>query len=414
MEEVFIIDKDKVIEDIIETEEVVETHHNSQSRDFGWESLASVEQSRQNEIISEIYELMSNPDETKFKALKAEWESLPSEGPDSAVELRYQKGLETYDRRSEQIAVAINIKKDLVNRAEMLKDNENFQTTARELQDLQKKWREAGFAGKSIDQDLWTRFREANDYFFERRSKHFDEMNAQRGVAAELKEAIILEVEEIHESDDWKNTSRMMNELMNRWKKAGFAGREIDDELWARFNGPRQAFYARQSAHFDAMRLEQDKARAAKEKIIEEVRDILSLQNLSEHKAKMDAKFEEWKGAGHSGRENEASLWSIFKALQDEFFTNMKNEMALTSEERRNVMEEDLERLNVRIAALENLNDMIEIKLDTLENPSLSVAEQEKNKEEIEQLKKSKEDNSEKLDAYHDELKRIEKTLNTL
>ena len=42
------------------------------------------------------------------------------------------------------------------------------------------------------------------------------------------------------------------------------------------------------------------------------------------------------------------------------------------------------------IELLYAMNNMIEIKLDTLENPSLSVAEQEKNKEEIEQLKKSK------------------------
>ncbi len=211
------MDKEKINEEIIETEEVVETRA-PQSRDFGWESLASVEQSRQNEIISEIYDLMSNPDEDKFKALKLEWSSLPSEGSESAVELRYQKGLETYLRRSEQISQAIAVKKDLVNRAEQLKVNDNFQSTARELQELQKKWREAGFAGKDIDQDLWARFREANDLFFERRSKHFDEMNDLRGKAKDLKEAIIKEVEEVYESDDWKQTSRVLNELMNRWK----------------------------------------------------------------------------------------------------------------------------------------------------------------------------------------------------
>lgn len=407
------MDKDKVNEEIIETEEVVETRE-PVARDFGWESLASVEQSRQNEIISEIYDLMSNPDEDKFKALKAEWLSLPSEGSESAVEVRYQKGLETYNKRSEQINKAIEIKKDLVNRAEQLKVNENFQATAHELQELQKKWREAGFAGKNLDQELWVRFREANDHFFERRSKHFDEMNEQRGVAKEAKEALILEVEAIYTSDEWKKTSRAMNELMNRWKKSGFAGRDVDDELWARFNGPRQAFFARQSAHFDAMKAEHDAARTIKEKIIEDVREILSHANLSAHKAQMDQKFEEWKSAGHSGRDNESKLWPIFKGLQDEFFTNMKNEMAHTSEERRNILEEDLQRLDIRIAALDNLNDLIDIKLENLENPSLSVSEQERHKEEIAQLRQAREDNMTKLDEYHNELSRIENTLRKL
>lgn len=407
------MDKEKVSEEIIETEEVVETRA-PQTRDFGWESLASVEQSRQNEIISEIYDLMSNPDEDKFKALKAEWSDLPSEGPDSAIEQRYQKGLETYARRSDQISQAIEVKKDLLNRAEQLKVNENFQTTARDLQDLQKKWREAGFAGKELDQDLWTRFREANDFFFERRSKHFDEMNEQRDKAKELKEGLIVEVEAIYESSDWKNTSRALNELMNRWKKAGFAGRDVDDELWARFNGPRQKFYDRQSAHFDEMHKEQDRAREIKEGIIEDVRGILSNPNLSEHKAEMDKKFEDWKQAGHSGRENEPGLWTTFKALQDEFYTNMKNEIELSSEERRNVLEEDLERLDVRIAALDNLNNLIEIKLEQLDNPALSVTEQERHVDEIAQLKQSRDDNNAKLDEYHDEVSRIEKSLSQL
>ena len=73
------MDKDKVIEDIIETEEVVETHHNSQSRDFGWESLASVEQSRQNEIISEIDRELSS----KSKYFST-WEKYKENHPEVA------------------------------------------------------------------------------------------------------------------------------------------------------------------------------------------------------------------------------------------------------------------------------------------------------------------------------------------
>ncbi len=162
------------------------------------------------------------------------------------------------------------------------------------------------------------------------------------------------------------------------------------------------------------MRQEQDTARAAKESIIEAVRTILSNANLSESKAEMDKKFEEWKQAGHSGRNNETSLWATFKGLQDEFYTNLKNEIALSSEERRNVLEEDLERLDIRIAALDNLNDMIAIKLEHLENPSLSQTEKDKHVEEITQLKQSREDNHTKLDEYHDEVNRIENTLNRL
>ena len=390
---------------------VLDTHRSS-SRDFGWESLASVEQSRQNEIISEIYDLMSNPSDEKMKALKAEWSGLPAEPEGSGVEARYLKAIETYDRRSENILGAYQTKKDLVNRAKQLETNDNFQSTARELQQMQKDWRQAGFSGKDNEETLWAEFRASNDVFFERRNKHFEEMNEKRDEAKALKEALILEVEEIKDSSDWKNTSREMNQLMNRWKKAGFAGRDVDDALWARFNGPRQEFYQRQSGHFDELNTQYDEAKTKKEAIIEKVRAILNDGNYAGNRSNMDALFAEWKEVGHSGRKNEPELWATFKGLQDEFFENLKNTESHNMEERREVMSEDLERLDVRISALQNLNDMIEVKLQNLANPSLAESVKEANREEVEQLNSSFDDNKAKLDEYEKERSRISRSLN--
>lgn len=392
--------EDKYEEELVEDIETEYRPRRNRS-EFGWESLASIEQSRQNEIISEIYDMMSNPNDDKFKALKAEWTQLPVDAED--VVARYEKAVETYESRSENIEKAYRIKKDLLNQAEMLKDNNNFRDTANKLKDLQTQWREAGFAGKDQDQDLWNAFRAANDVFFERRKAHFEEMNELRGQAKALKEALIEEVKEISGSTDWKHTSREMNELMNRWKKAGFAGRDLDDQLWEVFNNERQVFYAAQKVHFDALNAQYDEARKGKEALVEKAEALLSEANFLEKRAEMDALFEEWKTLGHSGRAHESKLWSAFKGAQDAFYTGFKSAEASDFETRRYVMEEEVERLDVRISALENLNDMIDIKLEALRNPALSVAEQENNKEEIEQLEASKASNNENLEKYYAE-----------
>lgn len=400
-------------EDIIKDDLVEDNDREYEPRrnrsDFGWESLASIEQSRQNEIISEIYDMMSNPNEEKFKALKAEWTQLPVDSED--VVARYEKAIETYESRAGNIENALRIKKDLLNQAEMLKDNKNFRDTANKLKDLQTQWKAAGFAGKQNDQDLWISFRAANDYFFERRNEHFVEMNEQRGEAKALKEALIAEVKEISGSTDWRNTSNAMNDLMSRWKKAGFAGRDTDDELWEEFNTERQKFYAAQKVHFDELNAKYDEARAKKEILVEKAVALVESANFLVDKATMDALFEEWKAAGHSGRAHESKLWDAFKGAQDAFYTGFKSAESQDFETRRYILEEEVERLDVRINALENLNEMIDIKLEALNNPSLSESEKEANKEEIAQLEASKESNISNLNDYYNEQNELNKRL---
>lgn len=395
-------------EDLIEEEEQEFRPRRGRS-DFGWESLASIEQSRQNEIISEIYDMMSNPNDEKVKALKAEWTHLPVDSED--VVARYEKAIEMYESRSENIENAYRIKKDIVNQAAMLKDNENFRDTAEKLKNLQTQWKEAGFAGKDADQELWVTFREANDHFFARRNKHFEAMNAKRGEAKEMKEALIEEVKEISGSTDWRHTSAAMNELMNRWKKAGFAGRDIDDQLWEVFNGERQKFYAAQKVHFDELNAAYDKARDKKRELVEKAQALLSKANFLEDRKHMESLFEEWKTVGHSGRANESGLWEAFKGAQDAFYAAFKSAESADFETRRYIIEEEVERLDVRINALENLNEMIDIKLESLNNPSLSESEKEANKEEIEQLEASKASNNENLESYYAKRDQLDRTL---
>lgn len=400
-------------EDIIKDDLVEDNEREYQPRasrsDFGWESLASIEQSRQNEIISEIYDMMSNPNEEKLKALKVEWTQLPVDSEE--VVNRYNKAVETYESRSGNIENALRIKKDLLNQAQMLAENKNFRDTAAKLKDLQAQWKAAGFAGKDNDQTLWADFRAANDTFFARRNEHFEEMNAQRDEAKAVKEALVAEVKEIADSTDWRHTSSEMNELMNRWKKAGFAGRDVDDQLWAEFNGARQVFYAAQKVHFDALNAQYNEARDIKRVLVDKAQALLEKGNYLVDRSAMEALFEEWKQAGHSGRANESKLWDAFKGAQDAFYSAFKQAESHDFETRRYIIEEEVERLDVRINALENLNDMIDIKLTALKNPSLSEAEQLANKEEIQQLEESKISNNENLDNYYNELNELNRKL---
>ena len=91
------------------------------------------------------------------------------------------------------------------------------------------------FSGNNIRIDkedadaLWARFSAARTKFNFARRKWVQNRDEERNSAKAAKEAIIAEAEALQDSTAWVETSRKFTELMDRWKKAGRAGRRDDE-----------------------------------------------------------------------------------------------------------------------------------------------------------------------------------------
>ncbi len=94
---------------------------------------------------------------------------------------------------------------------------------------------------------LWKRFSAARTTFNQARRKWAQARDNERTAAKAAKEAIIAEANELKDSTAWGETSRQFNELMDRWKKAGRAGRNDDDALWAQVPRSRRHLLQRSS-----------------------------------------------------------------------------------------------------------------------------------------------------------------------
>jgi hypothetical protein len=101
--------------------------------------------------------------------------------------------------------------RELVYQAENLKNSDQFEATSRQLKVLQTAWREVnGNLPKKQAAELWTKFRAANNHFFERLKNHIE---SQR-VAAAVTQAKALQAE---------------------WKQSGAVRGPESDKLWQRF-----------------------------------------------------------------------------------------------------------------------------------------------------------------------------------
>ena len=183
-----------------------------------------------------------------IEALKSQFEALKEAGAAKKAELS--------EAHKAAVAKALAERTAIVEKAEALAnslgDNTNWRSTADKFRSLFQQWQDHQHNSVRLDKAdadaLWSRFSSARTTFNSARRKWAQGRDEERSNAKAAKEAIIAEAEEIKDSTAWVETSRKFNELMDRWKKAGRAGRRDDDALWARFRAAADTFFnARQA-----------------------------------------------------------------------------------------------------------------------------------------------------------------------
>jgi hypothetical protein len=148
----------------------------------------------------------------------------------------------------EERAAAKRVKEKLVAEAEGLAASTDWKPTASRLKALMREWKAAPRADRESEAEFWTRFRAAQDQFFNR----LGEQNAERDVEfrsnQERKEALAAEAEAI-DVTDLDAAQSQLRSIQERWEAAGKVPRDavakLDDRLAAVARKVRDAADAR-------------------------------------------------------------------------------------------------------------------------------------------------------------------------
>jgi len=71
--------------------------------------------------------------------------------------------------------------------------------------------------------------------------------------------ALVKRAEELKNSNQWRETTEEMNELMEEWKKIGPVPREHMNTMWEQFIGARRFFFDRKDADREKRKQQQEK-----------------------------------------------------------------------------------------------------------------------------------------------------------
>lgn len=220
-------------------------------------------------------------------------------------------GLQREQRRSERIKrteESRERKAAIVAEAEKIAAGRDWRNGANRLRELLAEWKELPRLEKSADDEFWHRFSSARTTYTRARKAHFAELSEKRDNARVIKERLVKEAESIANSTDWGATAGQYRRLMQEWKAAGPAPKEIDDELWARFRGAQDQFFGAR----DAANAELDAEFAAnaevKKELLLEAEALLPVTDLSAAKRTFRGIAERWDAAGKVPRDQIKTL----------------------------------------------------------------------------------------------------------
>lgn len=101
--------------------------------------------------------------------------------------------------------------------------------------ELQKQWKEFGFASRKANTALYARFRKACDDFFEAKTAYFQRTKDELNANLEKKTALCERAEALRELGDIKKATDEIVKLQAEWKQIGSVPRKVSDAIWQRF-----------------------------------------------------------------------------------------------------------------------------------------------------------------------------------
>lgn len=180
-------------------------------------------------------------------ALQAKWKTIGYAPQKMNVKIfeRFRAACDEFFKRKaayfksvkENMALNLEKKKALCEKAEALKDSTDWKETADILTKLQKEWKTIGPVAKKHSDAVWKRFIGACDYFFEQKGKA---TSSQRSVEVEnlnRKEEIISRLAVLDETGDVSDeASEQVRALVKEWNSIGHVPFKDKDRLYNRFH----------------------------------------------------------------------------------------------------------------------------------------------------------------------------------
>jgi hypothetical protein len=225
---------------------------------------------------------------------------------------------------------------------------EHLETAARELHDIQERWKSVAEAPRAQAQALWHRYRQAADPIQARLRDFFARRNEERKGNLEKKLALIARAEELADSTDWIRTADELKKLQAEWQQVGPVPRHETKATWKRFREACDRFFTRRNADLAERKETWAANLSRKEALCARAEELAASREWEKAAAEIRRLQGEWKTIGPVRRNRSEAVWQRFRTACDTFFDRYKRRDEIELETR----QADREQLVAELEAL--------------------------------------------------------------
>lgn len=177
--------------------------------------------------------------------------------------------------------------------------NAAWDEATKKIIELQQQWKQAGFAARKLNNELFARFRKMCDEFFANKLSYYK--NIRETMSANLAKKLELceKAEALKDSTDWKATTDALVALQKEWKTVGPVNKRQSDQVWKRFITACDYFFEQRkqkSVNVHAVEHENLKAKKA---IIAQLKELLEAEEPEDAAKTVRELMAKWQEVGH-------------------------------------------------------------------------------------------------------------------
>ena len=296
-------------------------------------------------ILDELKEIIASDDSLKktyddFRALQDRWKEIgPVPAAESSnlwnnyhflVEKFFDKVRIGRELRDLDMKKNLDAKIELCEKAEELLDEKSITKAFKALQKLHEDWKEVGPVPQDKKDEIWERFKAATDKINQIRREHYSKIEEEQTANLEAKKALCDKAEELIAEDypsvnAWQKKSEELSEIFGVWKTVGPASKKDNEEIWQRFRGAMDTFFAKKKAFFAGLKDRQTENLERKTQLCIEAEGLMESTEWKTATEQIKKLQEEWKTIGPVPKRHADKIWKRFRTACDTFF-NRKNE----------------------------------------------------------------------------------------
>lgn len=135
---------------------------------------------------------------------------------------------------------------------------------------------------------------------------------------------LVQQAEEVIASDSWKETTNVLRDITELWKKIGYLDKKRNDELWNRLEEARNKFFERKRTNHEEHEKEMLQNLDLKMELVEKAESLAQSEDWKETSEVFRQLMEQWKNTGRTIPEKNEELWNHFITAKNTFYDRKK------------------------------------------------------------------------------------------